>query len=376
MATNVVSSAATKKPLFPKRKVVAPIEVESKKPVMVDEKHTDPEWENLQEPPESQDIEENPMVGLLSSDCHVSLLTPTLGRKRAGGRSGLASYRKALTSSLVNAPSGTFTYAGFTDRVDWLYGIQGWASSSADLWINHAEDFVPVLTNALFRVLATPTASVVAEPRFWIKRARLRVVITNANQLDCLATVYPWFVRNDSTYLNPSTLYNSVDILETTAVAGGGGGILGNSNVLGWTPFQARAITELVKLGKPKKYRIPGGQSIEYNMVDPKPVYLDYKRLGGAYPASQQDAGNAAVRGHTRGCFITFQGSVINDVTTKSEIDQGPGNCNIQTYKTFEWVVSPMPYHFSDVITNPADIVAFSIIQPQTGVVNAAPTKV
>lgn len=260
--------------------------------------------------------------------------------------------------------------------MDWVYGTQGWAGSACDLWINHCSDFVPVFLNALFRVIASPTASTIAEPRFWVRRARLRVVITNASQLDCLLTVFPWYIRRGQTFLYPSTLFDASSNLETLASAGGTGAILGTSTTLGWSPYQSKVITEAVKLGKPKKYRIPGGQSVEYNVVDKKPVYLDYNKLGGS---THTTPGNFAFMGvpyHTRGCFLQFQSSVINDSVTAAEIDQGPGHCNVQVYKTFEWVAASMPYHFSDVVTNAADISAFHIVQPQTGVINTTPSFV
>lgn len=280
---------------------------------------------------------------------------------------------------MLNAPSGTFTYAGFTYRLDWNIGTQGWLTSSSSCWLNHAEDFATVLTNALLRVIADPhSATVLAEPRFWIREGRLRIIITNAAQVDADVVIYPWFLRKGISLCRPDLLFcdsGATNLLETHA---GSTTVLGNPNELGWTPYQARNITEMVKLGKPKKFRIPGGQSVEYAIRDKKPIMLDYARLGqfgapdgvGLYP-------DCAISGHFRGCFVAAQGGhAVNDTVTHSDINQSPGHLNFQFYKTYEWVCNPMPYHFNDIVLNGADIGAFSIIQPQTGVITVAPSNV
>jgi len=57
-------------------------------------------------------------------------------------------------------------------------------------------------------------------------------------------------------------------------------------------------------------------------------------------------------------------------------INWGFGAIDMQELRTYEWVASPMPNHYNDIFADDIIFEDAKIIQPQTGVVNSAPTTV
>jgi len=273
-----------------------------------------------------------------------------------------------MSLALALAPSGTFTYAGFNERVTWSTGAQGWATSTGNTWINFTQDFAPVITAAIARVVATSyDVDTIAEPRFWIKRAYCKTTITNCSQVDCDVTCYPWVVRRDTT--QAEDLYNPIKITALENVAGSTSSAVTPTTV-GFTPFQSRWLCESVKIGKPKKVHLQGGQSYTFSIRDNRMLYVNQAMIGfdGEYPYS--------IHGRSRGMMFSFRGIPVNDTVTATSIQYAPGACDLQSVITYEWVSPAMPIHFNDVIPNNDAVTAFHIIQPQTGAVTNTPAVV
>lgn len=308
---------------------------------------------------------------------------PMLRRKRAFHsrsrvpRSSVPSRQSiALAAASALASSGTFTFGGFTERIDFSVGRQGWASATASAWLSDFTDIAPVLVNAIANTLTAPNntfggavpATPTPDKRFWIKDCSLEVNVVNCSQVSAQVWFYPWYSRYDN--IKVANLYDQawVDVLEkpTTAAYGPVGVIDGNETTIGWTPFQARYITQACKLGKPVKFQLDGGVCKRYKIKNSKPLALNYARLTDV---------TGGFRGHTRGCFIVIRSNPVNDKTTHTDIGFNGGSVDIQCVKRYSWVATPTPYHYNDFTgDNDAFTNGIEIIQPQTGILNTAPT--
>lgn len=196
----------------------------------------------------------------------------------------------------------------------------------------------------------------------------MKLVVVNQSQVDCDIICYPWRIRYDG--VDPVTLYTATNVNSQENKAGSGStqqGLINNSTTtVGYTPFMSRVITQAVKLGKPKKVHLQGGQSYSFTITDNKPLHVTYPRWAGAYSFAP----------HTRGMFMTFRGIPVNDSTNTDEIDFGFCALDVQNVTTYEWEACPSPWKFNDVVTSSADIQAIKIIQPQTGGVTTGPVSV
>jgi len=298
------------------------------------------------------------------------LALTSIARKRVPRSSAPTRKTIARVASLALATSGTFVYDGATERLDPAVGVQAWSTGVASPWIGDTTDIYPVIVSAIARAVAPPTAAtVVVEPRIWIRSQKLEIQCTNSSQTGCNLVLYPWICRYDN--LRPDHLYDlSTNPIETHA---GSTTVTGFTSTIGWTPFQSRLHTENVKLLKPIRVHLEGGESYRFVMHNRKPLFLNYGRLFGSYPPGND---SFSFRGVTRGVFFTGTGIPVNDSMDANQIDLSSFSIDLLCRKTFEWSASAQPYHFQDTVKNPADIAAFKIIQPQTGVVNAAPTQV
>jgi len=196
----------------------------------------------------------------------------------------------------------------------------------------------------------------------------MKMTIVNVTQVDCDVIVYPWVARNDG--VDPGDMYTFAvaNVMEnkagsTTSLQG----LTSNTaTTIGYTPFMSRMITERVKLGKPKRIHLQGGQSYTFTLTDNKPLYVSYPRYTGSYSFAP----------HTRGCFMTAKGIPVNDTVDTDAIDFGFCELDVQIVTTYDWMCSSSAWKYNDVITNSADIQAIKIIQPQTGVVTTGPVSV
>lgn len=308
---------------------------------------------------------------------------PVLRRKRAFhsrsrmSHSSIPSRKSiALAAASALASSGTFTFGGFTERVDFSVGRQGWVSDVASTWLSDVTDIAPVLIAAIANTLTMPNntqglavpAAPFADPRFWIKDCSVEINVVNCSQVSAQVWFYPWSVRYDNVVV-PNFYQQSVaDALErvTTAAYGPVGVVDGNETTIGWTPFQSRSITQSFKLGKPYKVQLDGGVCKRYKIRNKKPLALNYARLTNV---------SGSFRGYTRGCFIIIRSNPVNDKTDHTDIGFNGGSVDVQTVKRYSWVSSPTPFHYNDFTgSNDAFTNGIEIIQPQTGILNTAPT--
>jgi len=304
---------------------------------------------------------------------------PVLRRKRAGVYRGRVSSSSVpsrqsiqLAAASALASSGTFTFAGFSERVDFSVGRQGWASPTSSAWLCDVTDINPVLVNAIANTLILPNGATPptprADPRFWIKDCSLEVNVVNCSQVSAQVWFYPWSARYDN--INIENLYSQTgaDTLETptTSAYGPVGIVDGNETTIGWSPFQSRSITQSLKLGKPVRMQLDGGVSRRFKVKNSKPLSLNYARLSG---------GTASFRGYTRGVFIIIRSNPVNDKTEHTDIGFSGGSCDIQCIKRYSWISTPTPYHYNDISGATTSFTnGYEIIQPQTGILNTAPT--
>jgi len=269
------------------------------------------------------------------------------------------------------APSGTLTYAGLSTRYSWISGEQGTLQNAdSPPSISFVTDFYSVLTAAIARVVAqTTVASLILEPKFWIRQATSKVTIVNVHQIGCDVFIYPFVARYANSNYQVFRLSNASALEDNASSAG----VLTSPASVGWTPFQSRMITENFKLGKPKKIHLEGGMSYVYTMKDSRPLYLNNAMLlGSQLGSSTVDA----IPWRSRGCYIQARSIPVNENEQINLINWGPGALNIQEVRTYEWVASPMPYHCADYFADTSAIPNPIIIQPQTGVINSMPSNV
>jgi len=92
--------------------------------------------------------------------------------------------RKALAIANALAPSGVITFAGQTERVAWTAGNQGFSSDQSDSAIMGKGDIANVIAGIILRTTADAVAApIYVEPRFWIQRAMLKMVVVNNSQV-------------------------------------------------------------------------------------------------------------------------------------------------------------------------------------------------
>jgi len=277
---------------------------------------------------------------------------------------------QTLATALSLAPSGSFVYGGFTDRISWDPLTQGVTSDGHLIQLSPVLDFYTVITSAIARVNAMVTATVHSEPRFWIRSATCKTVVTSRCQTGMDVWFYPSIARYDVSGEGVWEATNAV-FYETAA---GSTSTSPSVQNIGWTPFQSRAITQSWKLMKPRRVHLEAGQSFTYTMRDLKPLYITPGRLGLLIGT---DIVPFSIAGRTKSCYIVARGTVVNDDTVDTAVGLSAGALDIQEIRTYDWVATSTPYHFNDNITNTADVElgAYSIIQPQTGVVTTHPAQ-
>lgn len=268
----------------------------------------------------------------------------------------------------VTSPSGTFTIADSARQIVWDANTQGTTignvGASGIPALNIADDVEFVLAPALARVASTTVAAdTFVEPKFWVQKATLEMIMVNVGQADIDVILYPWVARYDSSSLM-ALMTGSMAVEEKV-----GTDTFADETTIGWTPFQSKAITESFILGKPRKIHLQGGQSFRYTVRDLKPLYVNYGRL------FNNDANNCGWARRSRGCILTCRGTVMNDDTYASGpiVQFGAGAMNLQLIKRYHWVAPSTPYHFSDVVPSTGEFGTVSIIQPQTGAITASP---
>lgn len=285
---------------------------------------------------------------------------------RAPSSSSKTSIQRSIAAAL--STTGTLVIANTTSRVEPTVGDQGWLPASAEPYLYFKSDIFSVVSAAVLRTVANPQNSTVAtgsvrEPRFWIKRAKLELVVTNSSQCDVDVFVNTAYARYDC--VDMDFLQNSPSLLESQAASG----TVSGNNIVGWTPFQSKVFTESYRLGKTRKVHLQGGQNYRFVVRDNKPMYLNYAKL---FPASG-GAAESTTSFANRSCtlFLRAVAAPLHEAGESDIIKWGPVALDCVTVKTYEWVSSPMPYHYNDIfdinatLTNPAGI------QPQTGGLNA-----
>lgn len=261
------------------------------------------------------------------------------------------------------ATTGTIELCAQRQTVSWTPGDQGWAGSASTPYVNHVNDIFVVLASAIARTVAAPdiTTPFTTEPRFYINSARLSHLVTNASNVDIVVTCYPWVARYDN--LIPEDLYTVPTALETST--GLSGAVDSDTINIGWTPFQARNVTENVKLLKPRGVRLQGGQSYNFKMADSKPLYINHARIAGS--GADGTNTNQSISGRTRGCFFIMKANTAVSAPVDAGANWAGGNVHIVSIRTYKWSAIPMPFHFNDNAPNTADVTAYNIIAPQTG---------
>lgn len=196
----------------------------------------------------------------------------------------------------------------------------------------------------------------------------MKLSVVNVSQIDCDLICYPWRIRYDG--VDPAGLYDPTTVNYQEQKAGSTSSAQQltstTASTVGFTPYMSRFITQGVKLGKPKRIHLQGGQSYSFTITDNRPLHLTYARWAGAY----------AFAPHTRGMFMTVKGVPVNDSTNTDEIDFGFCELDVQNVTTYEWMAAPSPWKYNDVVSSSADVQAIKIIQPQTGVVTTGPVTV
>jgi len=291
-------------------------------------------------------------------------------------RRGRAPSKKALPSSIRSlvknplASSGTIVYRGglSTERVDWTVGSQGTPTSTMVLMstADIGASFVTAIGNT---TAATDVSGPVIEPNFWIKKATMRITVTNACQIDCWVTFWPCVARYDHAGgATARDLFNA-GALETKAYTSGS--TSGDPTSYGYTPFQNRALCESYRFLKPQKKFLQGGQSVTCTFSDPRPFHLTYGHVGWLAAAGNP---SFAIKDHTREVLITAQSSMVGN--TDDDISPGFGTILLSFTRTYEWVQAPMPHHYNDMVGDFTVVAGPAIIQPQTGAVNTTPVSI
>jgi len=269
------------------------------------------------------------------------------------------------------ASSGTIVYRGssFTERVDWAIGQQGFSQlivplmSSTDI----QNSFVTAVGNT---TAATDATAPVIEPNFWIKRASMKISVTNCSQVDALVTFWPCVARYDYSGGDSAHGLFVGGHLESKAYASAS--TAGDPTEIGYTPFQNRALCESYRFLKPVRKFLQGGQSVTVTLTDPKPFHFTYGHIGWA---SSANFPGVAIKDHTRECLITATAAAMV-TNTSADVSPGFGSILVSFVRTYEWVAAPMPHHYDDLVGNYADVDTPAIIQPQTGAVNTTPVSV
>ncbi len=239
------------------------------------------------------------------------------------------------------------------------------------MYILAPADLVSVITNAIVRTTAAASAATPeVENRFWIKKAYSRISIVNSCQIDMRCMIFPWVARKGVSTAPIVAMYTSTMSFELEAIAASAGTTVGDQNTFGWTPFMSRGFTEYLKFGKPRTVHLQGGQNYVVTVKDSRPLYLNYAKLASASASSPLAAPTNSIGGRTRGVFLIFRSIPVNDTNDQSNINWSAGTAIVQTSETYEWVASPMPHHYRDMVADASALGTTQIIQPQTGAVN------
>jgi len=258
------------------------------------------------------------------------------------------------------APTGQFTFDENSDARAVSPGVQGWFGSTSHPYIGDCPDFFVAIGGAMLRTCAAArTASPIFEERYTILNSSIRCLVTNSSNIDMEVWCYPWMARYDG--INIPDLYDNADPLETgTGLAGT---LAADVGTVGWTPFQSRYITESVKLLKPRKVHLQGGQSYTFKMSDPKPFYVTYGRFDAL---ANQSFGAIAKR--SRGMFFVYRGgTAIAPALADDSANWAPASAKILTSRTYRWAGTSQPNNYNDVVINGNTVAGYQIIQPQTG---------
>jgi len=278
----------------------------------------------------------------------------------------------SLVSSL--SPSGTFVFSNQSEHVAWTDGEQGWATNQG-LYILTPGDLVSVISNAIVRTTAAPSAATAeVENRFWVKKAYSRISIVNTCQVDMRCMIFPWVVRKGLQNAPILSMYTSTTSSVLESVSASTGTVVGDQNTFGWTPFMSRAFTEYLKLGKPKTVHLQGGQNYVATIRDNRPLYVNFAKLAVASVASPVTSPADSIGGRTRGVFLVFRAIPVNDTNDQANISWSAGTAIVQCSEAYEWVASPMPHRYRDMVPDASALGTTQIIQPQTGAVNSTVT--
>jgi len=296
------------------------------------------------------------------------------GMFRPGPRKPLSASRaQVLATAVAMAPTGVFTYGGKTSRVAWDSLTQGVSPDDSVPQLYEVSDVYSVMANAIVRTQSTPSAAtVVYEPRFWIRKAVNKITMTSRAQTGMDVTIYPWVARYGT---SQDIIFNAAEAVQYETNAASSTSVSPNVRSIGWTPFFSKAITSMYKLLKPRTVHLEGGQSFHYTLVDRRPMYVTPGKLG--LSTSIGFSGNLSFERRTKGCYIIAKGVVVNDSTIVTDIGLSAGALDIQEVRSYEWVAPNAPNHFYDNFPNTVDVEvgAYNIVQPQTGVITTDPVE-
>jgi len=274
-----------------------------------------------------------------------------------------------LSCAMSMAPAGTLTFANGNNQYSADAGTQAWENGTLISYINSTADLFGVVAAAISRVVAAPRTATGEqfEPEFHIRKSSLKVFVTNCANTDCEVTAWPWVCRYDGCAV--TTIYTSPAANETTT--GVTSFVRANELTIGWNPFQARAITENMKLLKPRRIRLQGGQSFTFTLKDSKPMKLNWSRLtGGIVESPTTSAPVPSIAGRTRGFFFTVKASVIANPDSSINTDWAQAQVNAVATRSYDWVAPTMPYRYNDVEPNQTDLGdSYHFVAPQTGAI-------
>jgi len=293
---------------------------------------------------------------------------PVYTRRVAAKKSSRA--RPAPASVLQK---GTIVYEGNVNQSNWAYSLQGTNFTTGHVlpYLDYPPDVINTLYNLLARSLPLPgiSASPPLALDYWY-RSSIQIKTQNAHQVGCTCTVYKIVSRRDLS-ADISSGYQSISAVLANPNQFNGpvsSGALPSPDLTeyGTTPYQFTACTSFLRIvGKPKTYRLDAGQSMTLSMKG------KWRR---ATVAKLNVEGSFA--NETMGFAMIYKADNISDHLTANLIQPGPGYVNQQWSLKMDWMVKNMNNHFYDYFADTGVISTFSIIQPQTGVLNMTPTHV
>lgn len=218
-----------------------------------------------------------------------------------------------------------------------------------------------------------PVAALSAAPPlaldYWY-RSSITIKTLNAHQVGCTCTVYKLTARRDLS-ADISVGYEDIQSILKNPNAFNGpasSGAISSPDLTdyGTTPFQFTACTSFLRVvGKPKTYRLDAGCSMTITAKGKwRRATIAKLNVDGAFA------------NETMGYAMIYKADNVSDHDTANLIQPGPGYVNQQWTLKMDWMVKNMNNHFYDYFPDTAVIGNFSIIQPQTGVLNMTPTHV